>query len=149
MGGGDPGLTRHEFSRLLTDKLAGSPSLKALADWAHRLYLDRSKADGVTDALMTLIAMDEGPDFALDDEALRRFAVDLLAGPQDWGATHAPSEGTGSGLNQGGQPHTSPVLPPAPSASQLVLSLRRLADSRKCDTCRMLYPSSLSSALVD
>lgn len=74
-------LTRQELGRLLAERLATSPSPKELADWAHLLYLDCSKADGVVEPLMTLIAMDEGPEFVLSQQELSDLAADLGDSP--------------------------------------------------------------------
>jgi hypothetical protein len=51
-----------------------------LAQWAHGLYLTTRSEDGaVTDALLTLIAMGEGPEFRLEREELAALADTLKA----------------------------------------------------------------------
>lgn len=55
-------------------------SLKEMAEWAHeiRMKLDDRFSEKGDDALMTLMAMDEGPEFELTTQELKELANLLI-----------------------------------------------------------------------
>ena len=63
---------------LLKAKVHAGWSGSSLADWAHEVYLTTVTDDAaVTNCLMTLIAMREGPQFRLGDAELLSLADSL------------------------------------------------------------------------
>ena len=63
-------------------RLGSGPSI--IAAWAHEQYLGGRDHDRVVyTALMTLIAMDEGPQFILDASALGELAAALRGSASD------------------------------------------------------------------
>jgi hypothetical protein len=71
--------TKHEFGKQLAEQVNKKYDVTYLANWAHRQYLDHAnRLDNETrDAIMTVIAMDEGDEFVLTKEELLRLAADL------------------------------------------------------------------------
>ncbi len=53
---------------------------KAVASWAHQVHMksDDTFTEAGRDALLTLIAMDEGPEFELNEQGLKDLAKNLL-----------------------------------------------------------------------
>lgn len=71
-------VTREVLAEQLRQELKRGVRGRDLARWAHGIYLSRSiLPPEVVKALMTLIAVDEGPEFALADEDLWAMVDDL------------------------------------------------------------------------
>ena len=53
---------------------------KAVSNWAHQIHMKADETFTVVgrEALLTLIAMDEGPEFELDEQDLKELAKTLL-----------------------------------------------------------------------
>jgi hypothetical protein len=70
---------KHEFGKQLAEQVIKKYEATYLANWAHRIYLDHANQldDETRDAIMTVIAMDEGDEFVLTKEELLKLAADL------------------------------------------------------------------------
>lgn len=71
--------TKFDFGKELAEQVNKKYDVSYLAYWAHEKYLDHAnKLDEATrDAIMTVIAMDEGNEFVLTKEELLKLAADL------------------------------------------------------------------------
>jgi hypothetical protein len=75
--------TRRSLGIDLQRLLREQPSVQAIARWAHLAYLDLRERDAdVNDVLMSLIAMDEGPEFELPLAVLDDLAHALVVGDE-------------------------------------------------------------------
>jgi hypothetical protein len=71
-------LTRDALADELEHQLRQGVRGKILAIWAHRMYLDHSSLEpGVYDAIMTIVAAEEGEEFALADSDLAAIVEEL------------------------------------------------------------------------
>jgi len=73
--------TKREFATDLLNEVNRGFDVVRLARWAMRLYSDRIREldDGVKDAVMDVVVMEEGPEFEMTEEQLREFAQRLMA----------------------------------------------------------------------
>ena len=71
--------TKFDFGKKLAEQVNKKYDITYLSNWAHRKYLDHAnQLDEETDnAIMKIIAMDEGDEFVLTKEELLNFAADL------------------------------------------------------------------------
>ena len=71
--------SKYEFGRELIEQVNKKYDITYLSNWAHRKYLDHAnQLDDETDnAIMTVIAMDEGEEFVMTKEELLKLAADL------------------------------------------------------------------------
>ena len=73
-------LTRAELGERLKTELERTSDVSKISDWAHCLYLDHHEfGSGVYEALMELIAMQEGPEFEMAPHELRDLAQRLMS----------------------------------------------------------------------
>jgi hypothetical protein len=71
-------LTRKTLADELEHQLRQGVRGKVLAGWAHRMYLDHSPlAPGVYEAIMKIVATEEGDEFALTDSDLAMIVEEL------------------------------------------------------------------------
>jgi hypothetical protein len=71
-------LTREMLADELEHQLSQGARGKTLARWAHRMYLDHSSlGPGVYEAIMKIIATEEGEEFALTDSDLATIVEEL------------------------------------------------------------------------
>ena len=73
--------TKRDFGTDLLHEVNRGFDVVRLAGWAMRLYSDRIRecGDGVKDAVMEVVVMEEGPEFEMTEEQLREFAQRLMA----------------------------------------------------------------------
>lgn len=71
--------TKFDFGKELVEQVNKKYDITYLSNWAHRKYLDHAnQLDEETDnAIMIIIAMDEGDEFVLTKEELLKLAADL------------------------------------------------------------------------
>lgn len=71
--------TKFDFGKELAEQVNKKYDIIYLSNWAHRKYLDHAnQLDEETDnAIMAIIAMDEGDEFVLTKEELLKLASDL------------------------------------------------------------------------
>jgi hypothetical protein len=71
--------TAKQFALGLRNQLDMGYDVKRIADWAHGEYLchGRSFAPEVQSVVMKIVAMDEGPQFELSEEDIRRLIADI------------------------------------------------------------------------
>ena len=71
--------TKHEFGKQLAEQVNNKYDVTYLANWAHRKYLDHANKldDETRDAIMIVIAMDEGPEFGYTKDELLELARQL------------------------------------------------------------------------
>lgn len=71
--------TKFDFGKQLEEQVNNGYDITYLSFWAHEKYLDHAnQLDKEThDAIMTVIAMDEGDEFILTKEELLKLAFDL------------------------------------------------------------------------
>ena len=72
---------KRDFGTDLLNEVNRGFDVVRLAGWAMRLYSDRIRefGDGVKDAVMEVVVMEEGPEFEMTEEQLREFAQRLMA----------------------------------------------------------------------
>lgn len=72
--------SKQKFAENLLLLANQNASTKQVSDWAHNLYLtsNREFEEGLSEVVMKLIAMDEGPEFEYTKEELIKLANDLL-----------------------------------------------------------------------
>ncbi len=75
--------TKAEFGKELEKQLQQGSNIIQLARWAHEIYLD--KCDGfeensLSDCIMKIIMMEEGPEFEYTKEELLKMAQNLQKG---------------------------------------------------------------------
>lgn len=73
--------TTADFGRDLEAHLLARPDILHLSRWAYRVYLDNVHHLGprVKEAIMTVVRMQEGPEFAMSKADLRELAERLQA----------------------------------------------------------------------
>lgn len=71
--------TKYDFGKELAEQVNKKYDISYLSYWAHEKYLDHARQldDETYDAIMTIIAMDEGDQFTLTKEELLKLASDL------------------------------------------------------------------------
>jgi len=62
----------------LREHLERGANQTEIARWAYQVYLDeRDTTEGVDECLLTLVAMEEGPQFEMSFDELRQLASEL------------------------------------------------------------------------
>ena len=69
---------KERFAQELLIKISEGKSHLEIARWAYAIYLDFSMENNLSQALMSLIAMEEGPEFFYTLEELAELARSLL-----------------------------------------------------------------------
>jgi hypothetical protein len=71
--------TREDFGRALIAELARGYDVVRLSRWAMSVYMKRcQETDAELDkAIMGIVAMEEGPEFEISEQELRRMADEL------------------------------------------------------------------------
>ena len=75
--------THQDFGRELLAEIDKDYDTIRLAKWAFSKYMDpevKVEDSKVDDAMMTIVAMEEGPEFEYSEAELREFAQKLIAG---------------------------------------------------------------------
>ena len=72
--------TKRNFGSDLLNEVNRGYDVVRLARWAMRLRSDRIREfdEGVKDAVMDIVVMEEGPEFEMTEEQLRDFAQRLM-----------------------------------------------------------------------
>jgi len=70
---------KFDFGKELAEQVNNKYDITYLANWAYSKYLDHANQldEETRDAIMTVIAMDEGDEFVLTKEELLKLAFDL------------------------------------------------------------------------
>lgn len=73
--------TLKDFGTDLLNEVGRGYDVVRLARWAMRLYSDRCRdfEEGVKDAVMEVVVMEEGTEYEMTEQELRRFAERLIA----------------------------------------------------------------------
>jgi hypothetical protein len=71
--------TKRQFANELRLRLEAEPTISEVSNWAHHVYMVKGREfePGLLPAVMSLIAMNEGPEFLYTYTELRNLACEL------------------------------------------------------------------------
>jgi hypothetical protein len=74
--------TRKDFGKDLIRQLRTGYDVARLSRWAYSVYLERCREmdAGLDELVMSIVAMEEGPEFEFSEQELRRMANELVIG---------------------------------------------------------------------
>ena len=72
--------TKRAFGKQLAEQISSGYDAQTLSKWAYRQYLDHANdlEDGLRSSMMTIVAMGEGEEFKLPENAIQELIRNLL-----------------------------------------------------------------------
>lgn len=74
--------TRKQFGKDLAEQLSSGYDTRRLSRWAFKQYLDCELEKGLQSEMMTIIAMEEGPEFELTEKEILKLIAELVKGTE-------------------------------------------------------------------